>query len=257
MKVVKFKIGESFVNSSGDRAVIVGFKKGTKTRSRKAIIQFEDGTTKEVATPKLNQGIFKNNFKPSVCGVGFMGEGTYYSSKSGVDTKAYSVWNAMIRRCYCENREGLENYNNTVVCDEWHNFQNFAKWYAEQDIDKSCDYQLDKDLLGDSKLYSPQTCCLLKDNINSKIAIMKSCGYSKRHNIWTAHLGGKSIPLPNEEMARDVVLSYKINYCYNLLRVLERQNTQERVIKGINSLILKLFKEQEISRKEVELKLEE
>lgn len=82
----------------------------------------------------------------------------------------------MFERCYSGR---YPSYENVKVCNDWHNYQVFAEWYSRDIIDKGKTYQLDKDLLGDSSVYSPETCCLLKDNINQMI-IEASGGYVKR-----------------------------------------------------------------------------
>jgi len=61
--------------------------------------------------------------QPTVCGLGFLGEGQY--SRKG-DHKAYTCWEGMIYRC-------LESENS--VCGTWYNFQNFAEWYYDNYVE--------------------------------------------------------------------------------------------------------------------------
>jgi hypothetical protein len=71
----------------------------------------------------------------------------------------------MLQRCY-DNKlhKRHPSYRDCEVCEEWLNFQNFAKWFNENNIE-GC--QLDKDLLiKDNKLYSPETCCFIPQEIN-------------------------------------------------------------------------------------------
>lgn len=71
----------------------------------------------------------------------------------------------MLKRCYSNNLEFI-SYRSCKVCEEWHNYQNFAKWYDENYIEG---YELDKDLLQQdviNKIYSPETCCFLPKHIN-------------------------------------------------------------------------------------------
>lgn len=81
-------------------------------------------------------------------------------------TKEYQTWINIFKRCYNKTyQEKHPSYNNCIVDNEWHNFQNFAKWFEENYIDG---YQLDKDILvKGNKIYSPETCCFVPQEINS------------------------------------------------------------------------------------------
>ena len=126
---------------------------------------FERTTTKQ----KIKKGAIKNPYYPSVCSVGYMGVGDFVSKKDGRLTKEYSTWKAIIRRCYAkESRLTNRSYKDVRVCDEWHNFQNFAEWYSSKHGDG--DFSIDKDLLSpNSKVYSPENCVLIPREINSAI----------------------------------------------------------------------------------------
>ena len=76
----------------------------------------------------------------------------------------------MLERCYSEKyQEKNATYKDCEVCEEWHNFQNFAKWYEnnyyEIKGEKMC---LDKDILvKHNKIYSPENCIFVPEKINS------------------------------------------------------------------------------------------
>ena len=73
----------------------------------------------------------------------------------------------MIRRCYSKGIQyTTTSYSNCTVCEEWHNFQNFAEWYNNNIWnDEFC--FLDKDILiKGNKLYSPNTCIFVDNRIN-------------------------------------------------------------------------------------------
>ncbi len=97
--------------------------------------------------------------------------GGYMKASTIVEFKEYynmpklkSVWLGMMNRCYSGKNK---SYAAVTVCEEWHNFITFAKWYIENNIDGWC---LDKDLLSNSyKMYSPSTCCFIPRIINSSI----------------------------------------------------------------------------------------
>ncbi|MNQ56358.1 hypothetical protein D3C85_704790 [compost metagenome] len=52
---------------------------------------------------------------------------------------------------------------NSVVCEEWHLFSNFKAWMEQQDWEGK---ELDKDLIGDGTLYSPETCLFVDPDLN-------------------------------------------------------------------------------------------
>lgn len=90
----------------------------------------------------------------------------YKSRVDGKKTKAYVCWSAMRLRVYSKNfQTHRPSYTGCKMCDEWHDFQVFAKWHSENYIDG---FELDKDLLsGGQKVYSPETCVFLPRNINT------------------------------------------------------------------------------------------
>ena len=61
--------------------------------------------------------------------------------------------------------------NNVQVCTEWVTFTNFKRWLVSFDIPESHlgSYDLDKDILGDGTLYSPESCTLLPHKVNTFI----------------------------------------------------------------------------------------
>lgn len=118
-----------------------------------------------------------NNVCKTVFDVGYIGNGNYKSRINGNRTKEYSVWYAMMQRCYSENLDKSKNsYKSVFVCDDWHNFQNFAEWYKNNyyEIDKE-KIALDKDILiKGNKVYSPSTCVFAPTRINNLILSTKA-----------------------------------------------------------------------------------
>lgn len=90
--------------------------------------------------------------------------------------KPYILWNGMLARCY--NPKILQKkptYKDVSVCDDWHYFSNFLKWYKEKGIWYRNGWELDKDILiKGNKVYSPQTCCFVPKEINSLLTNRKS-----------------------------------------------------------------------------------
>lgn len=120
-------------------------------------------------------GDFKNKkiscpYERRTFGVGFIGEGEYEITKNGKTTKCYDTRHSMLRRCYSEKEhKKYPTYINCKVCDEWLNFQNFAKWYYENYYEiEGQRTTLDKDIVHKgNKTYSPENCVFVPNNINA------------------------------------------------------------------------------------------
>lgn len=99
---------------------------------------------------------------------------------------AYEVWTDMIKRCYKGYRlEKYPTYQGCKVCDEWRYFSKFKEWFDENYVEGSV---LDKDLLGgNSKIYSPQTCCFIPPRLNIILA-KHSITIYKRSDKYVAYL---------------------------------------------------------------------
>lgn len=115
----------------------------------------------------FKDGSIKCPYEPRYYNKGYIGEGKYNIKN---DKKIFIIWTDMMKRCYDKNlhlKEGT--YKDCEVCKEWHNFQNFVKWYEENYyiIDKEI-MALDKDILiKGNKIYSPNTCIFVPKRINN------------------------------------------------------------------------------------------
>jgi hypothetical protein len=96
----------------------------------------------------------------------------YKSRIDGEHTVQYNIWMAMKQRCNSKDLHVAHpSYKNCYICEEWLDFQVFAKWFDANYVEG---YQLDKDLLvKGNKMYSPDTCCFIPQEIN--LAIIKPC----------------------------------------------------------------------------------
>ncbi len=88
-------------------------------------------------------------------------------------TPLYNSWFDMYQRCTSVRSKSIRpHYKDVSLCDTWLVFEVFAEWALKQtgcgDIGfDGCIFQLDKDLLGDGKTYSPTSCCFLPKEVNS------------------------------------------------------------------------------------------
>lgn len=132
------------------------------------IVRFDSGYVTKTQRSSILKGTVRDKLFRSVCGVGCHGVGKYDRVSHKI---VYQTWVDMLKRTYVE-KKSHPSYIGVTVCDEWHNFQNFAEWCYLQEFfdvkDKNGKrYEIDKDILvKGSKIYSPETCCFVPSEIN-------------------------------------------------------------------------------------------
>ena len=156
------RIGQENYNNQGCIMTIIAYR-----NAKDIDVQFEDGT---IVVNKIyknfKSGAIKNPNHTSVYNTGYVGQGHY---SKAVDKDAYMTWQGMLRRCYdskCHIK--FPTYIGCEVCEEWHNFQNFAEWYYNNYYEiEGQTVALDKDIIcKGNKVYSPGTCVFTPQCIN-------------------------------------------------------------------------------------------
>ena len=140
--------------------------------AKKVTVKFLDtGFIKTTTASNIGRGMIKDPMRPRVNGVGFTGVGIYSTCSGGVINPAYKVWKSMLRRCYDDKfQKAHPTYKGCTVCDEWHNYQDFAIWYYKNHPLDGGRYELDKDLLiYGNKRYHPDACQFVTKAENNKI----------------------------------------------------------------------------------------
>ena len=168
--------GLEFTNNSGDTCVVE-----TYINAKEVYVSFNgEHYVKPFRIGNLVRGEFVNLYAPKVRGVGYLGIGKFTAK----DKLEYQTWTNMLKRAYDDKTKEIQpSYKYSSVCEEWHNFQNFAEWCNNQigfgAVDRNGKfYQLDKDLIFlDSKVYSPESCCFIPQCVN--LAISKRVSVSK------------------------------------------------------------------------------
>lgn len=164
MKKVK-RVGERYTTKEGYMIEVVEY-----FNANNCAIEFKNGLIiKNLTFGNIKKGEVKNPYHLSVYNMGYVGIGKY-GSKSHI--KIYENWHNLLRRCYDKKRqEKTLTYKDCFVDKRWHNFQNFAEWYDENYIES---WQLDKDILfKGNKIYSPETCCFVPQEINKLFLFTK------------------------------------------------------------------------------------
>jgi hypothetical protein len=133
-------------------------------------VQFTKGSPVHASWNDFLNGKVTSPYDKTAFGVEYMGEGNYKGAINGIHTEQYKIWHSMLKRCYDEKyKEKRPTYKECKVAEEWHNFQNFAKWYDGNyyEIEEER-MNLDKDILvKGNKIYSPDTCVFVPHRINS------------------------------------------------------------------------------------------
>ena len=152
-------IAKDWYNNKGEKMIIISYISYSNV-----VVEFENGYITKTSMSHIKEGRVKNMFYKLVCGVGFLGEGKYDSKH-----KSKRYWANMLHRCYNKKiHKERPTYKGCSVDDQWHNFQNFAEWFDENNNPETMkDFVLDKDILiKNSKSYSSKTCCFVPQEIN-------------------------------------------------------------------------------------------
>lgn len=164
------RFGDKYQNRRGEIFTFLDIK-FYSDQGAQCLMEDEDGNRFEIAYTNLTDGGFTSPWERSVAGVGYFGVGPFIAKgyREERHTLEYEDWNSMLKRCYV-GVSAETAYKDVEVCEEWHNYQNFAKWATSQPFFGLKDYALDKDLLvKGANIYSPETCCYIPKEINSFI----------------------------------------------------------------------------------------
>lgn len=161
----KIKVGDIFTTKNGGDCIVLDV-----IDNKQVLVEFCDEYKyqSKVYITNLKKGEVRNKLKPAWFGVGYLGN----VDTSKINRERIRIWQGMLSRCYNAGNNRTKSYTRTKVDEKWHNFENFLIWYEEELKyvkweGKIC---LDKDLIGDSTLYSDKTCCLIPAKINTILA---------------------------------------------------------------------------------------
>ena len=161
-------LNEEKLNNQGSPMRIVEY-----IDNRNIVVEFQDEYRIRVKTTYGNfkLGSVRNPYAPTVCSVGISGN-KYPIVENGKPAKEYNMWRNIISRCYSNRVKNLQpTYTDVECCDEWLLFENFYDWlHSQPNFDKWCNgsrWAIDKDILvKGNKVYSPDVCCLIPQNVN-------------------------------------------------------------------------------------------
>lgn len=168
----KDRLGEENLNYQNCLMKIIEYN-----NANDIVVEFQDKYKIRVHTTYSHflSGCVKNPYYPSVYGVGMVGV------KYPLQKKEYEAWHDMLKRCFNKNiKEKYATYKEVTCCDEWLLYENFYEWLHNQDnFDKwlnEKNWCLDKDILiKGNKIYSPETCCLVPNDVNVLFTKRDNC----------------------------------------------------------------------------------
>lgn len=152
----------------------------------------------------------------------------------------YIRWFKMLERCYSHRWQSrYPTYRGCKVCEEWLIFSNFKTWMETQDWQGK---QLDKDILGDGKFYSPETCCFVPQwlnkllNSHGQVTVKTGVSIKKgrfqvrvRENGRRKYLGA----FPSAEEAQKAYTKARIQYAQNKIQDYPNEQVRDLFLKKI------------------------
>lgn len=164
------RVGEIKLLNNGYTAKIIKYKNANDME----ILIIETNEKIKCTYIQFKKGNIRSVYERNLYNIGYIGEGEYSSTKH---SKIYRAWSSMFFRCYNEARlKSCPSYKDCEVCEQWHNFQNFAKWYEDNYYEIEGEkVDLDKDILiKGNRVYSPETCIYVPQKINVAFVNLKN-----------------------------------------------------------------------------------
>lgn len=171
-KMKQNRIGETNYNINGDLMKIIEYN-----TNKDIVVEFQDKYMAKVHTRYkfFTEGTVRNPYARNMYGVAIVGN--KYSSH----TKEHESWSNILIRCFDKKyKEKYPTYQDVNCCEEWLLFDNFYEWlHSQPNFDKWLNgkrWDVDKDILiKGNKTYSPETCCLVPNNVNKLFSKNDSC----------------------------------------------------------------------------------
>lgn len=169
------RVGQERYNNKGSLMRIVKYRKGDDID---ILFPEYDYIAKNKQYSNFVRGSINCPYERTVNGVGYLGEGEAIVSIGRKNTDQYDCWKRMLKRCYNEKFHiKSPTYTDCSVCEEWHNYQNFYKWYNQNYYEIPGEIMcLDKDILiKGNKEYGPNACIFVPQRINNLFIKRDKC----------------------------------------------------------------------------------
>lgn len=170
----------------------------------------------------FESGGIKNPYFPEVLGIGKVGV-KYPVKINDKHLKEYISWRHVLERaCDIDYKTKHHTYIDCSVCADWLLYENFYEWLHSQDNFERWlhgnRWAIDKDIIKKgNKLYSPDTCCLVPQSINSLFTKRDNkrgnlpIGVAKHQKKYRANfsMDKKHIHFPVRDTVEEAFLDYK------------------------------------------------
>jgi len=241
-------IGETHVSKEGYEIVVI---KGSGKKGY-VIVSIDGRYNKAVLYSSLVDGRIKNLYHKSAYGKGYIGVGEHKVSFKGVLTNKYGAWRGILQRCYDSDlHQKHPTYKDSIVCDEWHNFQVFGDWYDEQYKEEG--WQLNKYLLsGGKKIYSPDTCVFIPKELNKFLGRDEGnrdypTGVSRRGSRYRSQsqctLSGRLLYIGTYDTIAEADLAYRNKRLANIMFWLESIDNHSYIDRRVYERMKVLYEE--------------
>lgn len=82
---------------------------------------------------------------------------------------AYVAWKGILTRSFYQKfKDSRPTYADVTCCQDWSSFMSFRAWWVQNQVDG---WQLDKDIVGNGKVYSPQNCIFVPSWLNAFVTM--------------------------------------------------------------------------------------
>lgn len=197
----------------------------------------------------IQEGNIRNPNHPSKYGVGYEGQGKFRFQLDKKETKCAKNFSSMLERCYSEKWHITKpSYIGCKVIKQWECFQNFAEWYYNNYKEG---WELDKDILvKGNKIYSPETCCFVPQEINCLFTKSNNSrgelpiGVSKNGKRYEAkcRIDGIQVPLGTYVTPKEAFEVYKLAKEREIKRIADKWRSfiEERVYQAMYNWVVEI-----------------
>lgn len=226
-------LGQSLMSNLGYEFKVIGCELVEVNGKRRVMYTIQFTNTRHVKKVRKDaaiKGAVKDDFEPSVYGVGYVGNIDVNVKKTELYKRAYKIWNSMLQRCYDKSFHEYGNYGGigVTVCKRWHNFTNFfydiKSLYGYYDWKKSRKYELDKDYFG-YDVYCPEGCLFIEKSINTKLCRARALEYKGKLYIDSKDLCDEN-PQLNQKYLNKVLSKGKGIGVYSDVKVVELESDE-------------------------------
>lgn len=162
----------------------------------------------------------------------------------------YVKWYRMMHRCY-SGREKDRYYKDCSVCEEWHDFRNFEKWFKSQTGNNNKGWHLDKDiLLKGNTIYSPDTCAIVPPDVNYFLILRENgrgflpIGVTKHKDKFAVQISseGRQRMIGRFDNPNDAFLCYKSAKEFEAKRLAEKYRNiiDERIYNALMKYVVNI-----------------